>query len=51
MFGGEKTYGNKVIEPFKTLADNTKIKTTLGWDPKGNLPTWIAQYKKELKIQ
>jgi nucleoside-diphosphate-sugar epimerase len=51
MFGGEKTYGNKVIEPFKTLADNTKIKTTLGWDPKGNLPTWVTQYKKELKIQ
>jgi len=51
MFGGKKNYGNKVIEPFKTLADNTKIKTTLGWDPKGNLPTWITQYKKELKIQ
>jgi len=50
MFGGEKQYGNKVIEPFKTLADNSKIKTILGWDPKGNLSTWISQYKKELGI-
>ena len=24
MFGGEQSYGNKVIEPFQTLADNSK---------------------------
>ena len=48
MFGGEKQYGNKVLEPSKTLADNTKAKTILNWDPQGDLPSWIEQYKQEL---
>jgi nucleoside-diphosphate-sugar epimerase len=50
MLGGEKSYGNKVIEPFQTLADNTKTKKTLNWDPQGDLPSWIKQYKQELGI-
>lgn len=50
MFGGKKTYGVKVLEPFQTLADNSKAKNILGWAPKGDLPTWIKQYKKELGI-
>ena len=50
MFGGEKTYGVEVLEPFQTLADNSKAKNTLGWNPQGDLPTWIKQYKKELGI-
>ena len=50
MFGGEKTYGNKVLEPFQTLADNSKAKSILGWNPKGNLTSWIEKYKKELNI-
>ena len=50
MLGGEKQYGNKVIEPFKTLADNSKALLMLNWDPKGDLPTWINNYKKELGI-
>ena len=50
MFGGEKTYGVEVLEPFQTLADNSKAKDILGWDPQGDLPTWIKQYKKELSI-
>ena len=29
MFGGEKQYGNKVIEPKETLADTTKIELDL----------------------
>jgi len=29
MMGGEKTYGNKVIEPFETLADNSKIESNV----------------------
>jgi len=50
MMGGEKTYGEKRIEPFETLADNTKAKTVLGWNPKGDLPTWTVQYKKDLGL-
>jgi len=50
MLGGEKTYGNKVLEPFQTLADNSKASLLLDWDPKGDLPTWINDYKKELGI-
>ena len=50
MFGGKKTYGEKRIEPFQTLADNKKAEKILGWVPKGNLPTWIKKYKKELGI-
>jgi len=50
MFGGEKTYGNKVLEPFQTLADNSKAKSILGWNPEGSLTSWIEEYKKELGI-
>lgn len=50
MMGGEKTYGEKRIEPFETLADNQKAKDILGWNPKGDLPTWIEKYKKDLGI-
>ena len=45
MLGGEKTYGEKRLEPFQTLADNNKAKSILKWNPKGDLPTWIKQYK------
>lgn len=50
MLGGEKTYGEKRLEPFKTLADNSKAKYILGWIPTGHLPTWLKQYKKDLGI-
>ena len=50
MLGGEKQYGNKVIEPYQTLADNSKAALILGWNPKGNLPSWIKKYKKVLGI-
>ena len=50
MLGGGKSYGNKVIEPFQTLADNSKAALILNWEPKGSLPTWIKKYKKELGI-
>lgn len=47
MFGGEdypKKYGNQVIEPFQTLADNSKSKAILGWNPTGDLKEWLKQY-------
>ena len=50
MLGGEKTYGEKRLEPYETLADNTKAKNILGWSPKGDLTVWIKKYKKELGI-
>ena len=50
MLGGEKSYGENRLEPFQTLADNTKAKETLGWNPIGDLPSWIIKYKKELGI-
>ncbi len=50
MFKGKKIYGEKRIEPFETLADNTKAKLHLGWKPKGDLKKWIINYKKELGI-
>ena len=50
MLGGEKTYGEKRLEPYETLADNFKAKTILGWYPKGDLSTWIKKYKKDLGI-
>ena len=50
MLGGEKSYGNKVIEPFQTLANNSKAKLILDCNPTGDLPTWIETYKKELGI-
>ena len=50
MLGGKKSYGNKVIEPFQTLADNSKALLILDWDPKGDLPTWIKKYKQDLGI-
>tara|TARA_B100001094_G_scaffold68326_1_gene64609 strand:+ start:375 stop:1277 length:903 start_codon:yes stop_codon:yes gene_type:complete len=46
MMKGKKSYGNKVIEPFETLADNSKALSDLGWDPKGNLEQWINNYIK-----
>lgn len=50
MFGGKTTKGKDVLEPFQTLADNSKASLLLDWGPKGDLPTWINNYKKELGI-
>ena len=50
MFGGKKAYGEKRLEPFETLADNSKVKNILKWSPRGNLRAWIKKYKIELGI-
>ena len=44
MFGGKKSYGNKVIEPFETLADIAKIDLYFDWKPKTRLEDWIVTY-------
>ena len=33
----------RIGEARTTLADNTRLKTTFGWDPKVNLMEWIAE--------
>jgi|TARA_B100001094_G_scaffold295038_1_gene316072 UDP-glucose 4-epimerase len=47
MFGEDKKYGEKRIEPQSTLADITVAKKLLNWEPKFNLKEWIynALYK------
>lgn len=41
MMGGQKVYGEVRYEPFETLADNSKAKSLLGWEPQGDLPKWL----------
>ena len=50
MFGGKTIKGKDVLEPFQTLADNSKIRLMLNWEPWGDLPSWVIKYKKELGI-
>ena len=49
MFGGEKQFLENRIEPNCTLADNSKLRNTFGWEPIGNLPGFIEQYKEFLR--
>jgi UDP-glucose 4-epimerase len=49
MFGGTKQFLENRIEPSCTLADNSKLRNKFGWEPKGDLPAFIEQYKKDLK--
>lgn len=49
MFGGPREFLESRIEPSQTLADNNKLRNKFGWEPKGDLPTFIEQYKKDLK--
>lgn len=42
MVGGVVEQGEEVLEPFATLADNTKARSA-GWNPKGDVKRWIAK--------
>tara|TARA_R110001592_G_scaffold61537_2_gene187541 strand:+ start:168 stop:1073 length:906 start_codon:yes stop_codon:yes gene_type:complete len=48
MMGGTKSYGNKVTEPFETLASYAKIDLDLDWQPKGDLQKWITNYMEQI---
>ena len=48
LFESEKVYNEQRLEPYITLADNSKIKNKLGWIPKGNVISWVKKYKKTL---
>lgn len=50
MIGGPTQYGEKRIEPFETLADNSLAKKLLGWEPTVDLPEWLEEYKKEMGL-
>lgn len=43
IFGGEKIYGEKRIEPKITLADISRARSILGWQPEVNLCDWIKE--------
>ena len=47
MFGGNKKYGEKRIEPKYSIADNAKIRLDLDWEPKNKLKTWINTFTEE----
>ena len=52
MFKGRSELGPRALGNRSILfnPNNSKAKDILGWIPKGDLPTWIEQYKKELGI-
>ena len=50
LFGGPKKYIEKCLEPQQTLADNTKAKQLLSWQPTVTVEDWIPEYKKQLGI-
>ena len=41
MFGGEKQYGEKRIEPKCSIAENAKIGLDLGWKTNNDLKKFI----------
>ena len=47
MFGGNKKYGEKRIEPKNSIADTAKIDLDLDFKPKNKLKTWINTFTEE----
>lgn len=45
MFGGEKKYGEKRIEPKDSVAETAKINLDLDWESYGDLEEWIRKTK------
>lgn len=43
MFGAEKVYGEKRIEPHETLADIKAAEVMLNWKPKVKLRNWVKE--------
>lgn len=46
--GGTIKYIEPVLEPFETLADNSKAKKLLNWEPKQDVKSWIKDYIKKI---
>ena len=50
MIGGPTVNVDPVVEPRETLADNSKAKNLLGWNPTIIIEEWVPKYKEELGI-
>lgn len=50
IIGGPTENIGPRLEPRISLANNTKAKELLGWEPTMNLPEWLAEYKKSLGL-
>lgn len=50
LFGGSTMTIEERIEPKETLADITKAKELLNWEPTQQIEDWISKYKEELGI-
>lgn len=50
MYGGAVTHLPPRVEPRVSLADNSRARELLGWQPTVNLLEWIEGYKNELGI-
>ncbi len=50
MIGGPTENVASRIEPRETLADTSRAKELLGWEPTVNLEEWIIDYKREMGI-
>jgi nucleoside-diphosphate-sugar epimerase len=50
MFGAEKKYMKPVNEPFANLANISKAKELLDWEPLKDLDSWIKEYKFSNRI-
>jgi nucleoside-diphosphate-sugar epimerase len=50
LFGGEIIYGTPRIEAHDSLADNTKAKELLSWEPKVKLEDGVAELKKQMGV-
>ncbi len=47
MFGGEKKYGEKRIEPKDSVAETAKINLDLDWESYGDLEEWVNNNKNK----
>lgn len=50
MIGGPTVNIDPRIEPRESLADNSKAKELLGWEPTVELPEWLEGYKKDMGL-
>lgn len=50
LIGGKKIHVSPRIEPRETLANITKAKELLNWEPTQRIEEWMPKYKKELGI-
>lgn len=50
LFGGKKLHIQDRVEPKETLADISKAKELLNWEPTHTIEEWMPGYKKELGI-